>query len=254
MIRAPGMTSTPASVPEPVASPTSIGKVVLVAVVLAAIGAFFYFDLGRLVSFDALKANRDRLLAYADSHALMAGLLFVAGYAVVTGLSLPGAAIMTLAGGFLFGPIVGTVLANIGATTGATAAFLGARYLFREWVERRFGASLAPFQEGIARNAFHYLLTLRLIPVFPFFLVNLVAGLTRMSIGTFLAATAIGIIPGGFVYAYAGRQLGSIDSLKDVASPGVLIALTLLGALALVPVLYQRWSGRTGAGAPPQSR
>lgn len=254
MIRALAMTSTPASLPEPAAPPTSIGKVVLAAAALAAIGAFFYFDLSHLVSFDSLKVNRDRLLTYAEAHVVVAALLFVASYAVVTGLSLPGAAIMTLAGGFLFGAVLGTVLANIGATTGATASFLGARYLFREWVERRFGATLAPLQQGFARNAFHYLLTLRLIPLFPFFLVNLVAGLTRMSVGTFVFATAVGIIPGGFVYAYAGRQLGSIDSLRDVASPGVVTALTLLGLLALVPVLYQRWSAPTANSAPAQPR
>src|SRR5581483_8973218 len=104
-----------------------------------------------------------------------------------------------------------------------------ARYLLRDWVEHKFGDRLGPIQEGFAKNAFSYLLTLRLIPIFPFFLVNLVSGLTRITVGTYLAATAVGIIPGSFVYANAGRQLGSINSLSEIASPHVLGAFALLG-------------------------
>jgi uncharacterized membrane protein YdjX (TVP38/TMEM64 family) len=170
--------------------------------------------------------------------------LFVLVYVAVTGLSLPGAVILTLAGGFLFGAVLGTLFVNLGATTGATLAFLVSRYLLRDWVERRFGTWLGPVQQGFAQNAFSYLMTLRLIPLFPFFVVNLVSGLTRMNIGTYVAATALGIIPGSFVYAYAGRQLGTINSLKDIASPGVIGALVLLGLLALVPNLYKKWYGK----------
>ncbi|MFI5224868.1 MAG: TVP38/TMEM64 family protein, partial [Nitrospirales bacterium] len=169
---------------------------------------------------------------------------FVLVYVAVTGLSLPGAVILTLAGGFLFGVVWGTLFVNLGATTGATLAFLASRYLLRDWVERKFGKWLGPVQQGFAQNAFSYLMTLRLIPLFPFFVVNLVSGLTRMNIGTYVAATAIGIIPGSFVYAYAGRQLGTINSLKDIASPGVIGAFVLLGLLALVPSLYKKWSGK----------
>ncbi len=133
-----------------------------------------------------------------------------------------------------------TLFVNIGATTGATLAFLTARYLLRDTVEQKFGKWLGPFQEGFAKNAFSYLLTLRLIPLFPFFVVNLVSGLTRVNVGTYVAATAIGIIPGSFVYAYAGRQLGTINSLKEIASPNVIGAFVLLGLLALVPVVYKK--------------
>jgi uncharacterized membrane protein YdjX (TVP38/TMEM64 family) len=163
-------------------------------------------------------------------------------YIAVTGLSLPGAVILTLAGGFLFGSVFGTLYVNIGATTGATLAFLTARYLLRDWVEQKFGKWLGPVQQGFTNNAFSYLMTLRLIPLFPFFAVNLVSGLTRMSVGTYVAATALGIIPGSFVYAYAGRQLGTINSLKEIASPNVIIAFVLLGLLALVPTLYKKLS------------
>jgi uncharacterized membrane protein YdjX (TVP38/TMEM64 family) len=121
-------------------------------------------------------------------------------------------------------------------------AFLAARYLLRDWVERKFGRRLSSIQNGFARNAFSYLLTLRLIPLFPFFLVNLVSGLTRMTVATFMAATAIGIIPASFVFANAGRQLGSINSLNEIASPRVLGAFALLGVLALMPIVYRKVS------------
>jgi uncharacterized membrane protein YdjX (TVP38/TMEM64 family) len=137
------------------------------------------------------------------------------------------------------------VFVNLGATSGATLAFLASRYLLRDWVEARFGHRLGPIGEGFAKNAFSFLMTLRLIPLFPFFLVNMVSGLTRVGVGTYVAATAIGIVPGSFVYAYAGRQLGTIDSLQEIASPNVLLAFTLLGILALVPVVYKKLTQRS---------
>lgn len=216
------------------------GKWIVVFVIALGIASFFYFDLDRYLSLETLKANRDALLAYTQRHYETAALTFIGIYIVQTALSLPGGAILTLAGGFLFGVVMGTVFVNIGATIGATLAFLAARYVLRDWVERTFGDRLAPIQAGFAQHAFHYLLTLRLIPIFPFFLVNLVSGLTRISLITYVSATAIGIIPGSFVYAYAGRQLGTINSLSEIASPQVLLAFTLLGVFALLPVLYRK--------------
>ena len=221
-------------------SNSNLGKISIAIVVALAIAAFFYFDLGRLLSLTALKDNRDGLLAFTDANFVSAVGIFIAAYVIVAGLSLPGAVILTLAGGFLFGATMATLFINIGATIGATLAFLTARYLLRDSVELKFGKWLGPFQEGFAKNAFSYLLTLRLIPLFPFFVVNLVSGLTRVNVGTYVAATAIGIIPGSFIYAYAGRQLGTINSLKEIASPNVIGAFVLLGLLALVPVVYKR--------------
>ena len=235
------LSNMPTSEPK---SGLSAGKIALVLAFGVAVAAFFYFDLGRLLSLQALKDNRDDLLSFTETHSAVAAALFVLAYVAVTGLSLPGAVILTLAGGFLFGALWGTLFVNLGATTGATLAFLASRYLLHDWVERKFGKWLDPVQQGFAQNAFSYLMTLRLIPLFPFFVVNLVSGLTRMNIGTYVAATALGIIPGSFVYAYAGRQLGTINSLKDIASPGVIAALVLLGLLALVPSLYKKWSGK----------
>ena len=223
---------------------TPWGKVMIALVMGSAIGAFFYFDLGQFLSLTALKDNRDHLLALTDANYVASVGLFIVTYAIVTGLSLPGAVILTLAGGFVFGAVLGTLFVNLGATTGATLAFLTARYVLRDSVERKFGTSLRPFQDGFSKNAFSYLLTLRLMPLFPFFVVNLVSGLTRVSAGTYVGATALGIVPGSFVYAYAGRQLGTLNSLQEIASPNVIGAFILLGLLALVPVVYQRYSAK----------
>ena len=222
-----------------------VGKIATVIVIGCGIGLFVYFDLARWLSLEALKANRDHLLAFTEANYTGAVVLFIALYIAVTGLSLPGATILTLAGGFLFGSLPATIFVNLGATIGATLAFLAARYVLRDWVERKFGRWLEPLQEGFAKNAFSYLMTLRLIPLFPFFAVNLVSGLTRMNIGTYAAATALGIIPGSFVYAYAGRQLGTLNSLREIASPHVLGAFVLLGLLALTPVVYRKFSAKS---------
>ncbi len=229
------MTAQPASSP--------VGKFIVLGLFALAVGAFFFFDLRQYLSLDVLKANRDKLLFYTEAHYTTAVVAFILLYCVQTAFSLPGAAIFTLAGGFLFGSFVGTLYVNIAATSGATLAFLAARYLLRDWVERKFGDRLAPIQEGFAKNAFSYLITLRLVPLFPFFLVNLVSGLTRVRLGTYVLATAVGIIPGSFVFANAGRQLGTINSLGEIASPRVLGAFVLLGLLALVPIVYRKFAG-----------
>jgi uncharacterized membrane protein YdjX (TVP38/TMEM64 family) len=215
------------------------GKLVVALVLMGiAFGTVFFFDPQNV--FVMVKANRDRLLEFTEANYGAAAALFIVMYCVGVGFSLPIGAVMTVVGGFLFGAVFATVFVNVGATTGATLAFLVARYLLRDAVEQKFGKWIGPFQEGFSKNAFSYLMTLRLIPLFPFFVVNLVSGLTRVNVGTYIAATALGIIPGSFVYAYAGRQLGSINSLNEIASPNVIMALVLLGLLALVPSFYGR--------------
>jgi uncharacterized membrane protein YdjX (TVP38/TMEM64 family) len=218
------------------------GKILVALLFATAIGAFFFFDLKTYLSLDALKANRDSLLDFTQENYVPAVALFILIYILQTAFSLPGATIMTLAGGFLFGSLWGPLYVNIGATTGATLAFLAARYLFHQWVEQKFGDRLGPIQDGFAQNAFTYLLTLRLIPFFPFFLVNLLSGLTRVKVGTYVAATAVGIIPGSVVYAFAGRQLGTINTLSELASPRLLLAFSLLGLLILIPVIYRKFT------------
>ena len=221
------------------------GKLFLASLFVAVVGAFYVFDLVAYLSLDALKANRDNLLAFTEEHYVPAVVLFMLLYIAQTAFSLPGATVLTLTGGFLFGSLWAALYVNIGATTGATLAFLAARYLLRDWVEQRFGHRVQSFQAGFAQNAFNYLLTLRLIPLFPFFIVNVLSGLTRMHVGTYVAATALGIIPGSLAYTFAGRQLGTINSLAELASPRLLLAFTVLGLLFLMPVAYKSFVRRT---------
>jgi uncharacterized membrane protein YdjX (TVP38/TMEM64 family) len=232
-------------------SKSFLGKGVILGIFMLGVFTFFYFDLGRFLTLATLKENRNTLQNFAAMHYFFSVVLFIIIYFVQTTFSLPGAAILTLTSGFLFGTWLGMVYANIGATSGATLAFLVTRYFFRDMVEQKFGKKLRAIQQGFTENAFHYLLTLRLIPLFPFFLVNLACGLSRISLTTYILATAIGIVPGSFVYANAGKQLGTINEMKDVVSPSVLGAFVLLGLLAIVPVIYKRF--RKGSIPQPQS-
>lgn len=219
-------------------------KIIILTVVLAAIGAFFYFDLGKFLTLESLKANRDSLMAFYSNHMLV----FVGGYIMIyilqTALSLPGAAILTLAGGAIFGVVMGTIYVNIGATTGSVLAFLLSRTLLRDWVVRKFGNRMEAIDNGLQESGLSYLLFLRLVPLFPFFLINLACGITGMSIKTYILGTMIGILPGSLVYANAGASLATINNLGQVASPRVLISFSILGLFALVPTLYKKVKGR----------
>jgi uncharacterized membrane protein YdjX (TVP38/TMEM64 family) len=175
-------------------------KLTLLILAAGLIGAFFYFDLGSYFTLQALKANRQELAVYHQRHRLVTVSVFLGIYIVQTALSLPGAAILSLAAGALFGLLWGTVLVNIGATAGAILAFLFARYLFRDLVIRRFGGpNLEKLNRELEREGMSYLLFLRLVPLFPFFLINLGAALTSLSLRTFFFATMVGIIPGSLV-------------------------------------------------------
>lgn len=216
-------------------------KIILFSSAAILIALFFYFDLGRFLTLAALKANRQTLLDYYAAHKLIMVAGFMAIYIIQTALSLPGAAILSLAAGAIFGSVMGTVYANIAATFGATLAFLVTRYLLRDVVLNKFGGKLEGMNRELEERGFSYLLFLRLVPLFPFFLINLAAGLTRLPLRTFFLGTMIGIIPGGFVFVNAGASLATIDSLSDVASPRVLGSFALLGLFALIPVLYNKF-------------
>jgi uncharacterized membrane protein YdjX (TVP38/TMEM64 family) len=215
-------------------------KIAIAGIITALIAVFFLFDLGRYMTLESLKANRVSLLSFYENHSLLMAAGFILLYIVQTALSLPGAAILSLAAGAIFGAVTGTVNVNIGATVGATLAFLVARYLFRDTVLKKFGASLQRMNSELEQRGFNYLLFLRLVPVFPFFLINLGAGLTKIPLRTFFFGTMIGIIPGSFVFCNAGASLASITSMSDIASPRVLGSFALLGVFALIPVLYQK--------------
>jgi uncharacterized membrane protein YdjX (TVP38/TMEM64 family) len=165
---------------------------------------------------------------------------YIAVYILVTAFSIPGATIMTLAGGFVFGMALTVLCVNLAATTGAALAFLSARYLLGMRIQERYREQLEKFNSEIERNGPRYLLTLRLLPVFPFFLVNFLSGLTRVSLPTFLWTTSLGIIPGSVVYAFAGQQLETVRSVGDILSLKVLIAFGVLALFTFLPPLVQR--------------
>lgn len=230
-----------------------LSRIVPVAFLVVATVLFFALGLDRYVSLELLRENRDLLTGFVSDHYILAALAFIAVYAVVTGLSVPGAAVLTLSGGFLFGTVGGTAFAVIGATLGATAIFLAARTAFADALRARAGKAIGMMREGFRRDAFNYLLFLRLVPAFPFFLVNLVPAFLGVPTRTYILATMIGIIPGGFVFASVGAGLGSIFDqegqigLADVMTPEIILAMVGLGVLALVPVIAKRLLGR---GAP----
>jgi len=221
-------------------------KLILAAIVAVLITLFFVFDLGRFLTLASLKANRDALTAiYQKNRFVMAG-AFISIYIIQAVLFLPGAGILSLAAGAVFGAVIGTLYVNIGATVGATLAFLVARYLFHDVIQNKFGARLEKMNTELEARGFNYLLFMRLVPVFPFFLINLGAGLTRMPLRTFFFGTMIGMIPASFVFCNAGASLASITSMSEVASPRVLGSFALLGLFALVPVLYQKFKRKQG--------
>jgi uncharacterized membrane protein YdjX (TVP38/TMEM64 family) len=220
-------------------------KGALLFIALLAVALFFLLDLRSYLTLGSLKANRQALLDFYATHMLATVAGFMAIYIIQTALSLPGAAILSLAAGAIFGAIMGTVYAVISASIGATLAFLVTRYLLRDLVLSRFGSRLEGMNRELEQRGFNYLLFLRLVPVFPFFLINLAAGLTRLPLGTFMLGTLLGIIPGGFVFVNAGASLATITSISGIATPRVLGSFALLGLFALLPVLYTKLKGGT---------
>lgn len=208
-------------------------KIVIVLFIIAAVVLFFFFDLNTVLTLDNIKANQAELIELRDSAPLMASLVFFSLYVLVTALSLPGAVIMTLAGGGLFGLAWGFVLISFASTIGATLAFLVSRYLLRETVQNRFGGKLSAINAGVEREGAFYLFTLRLVPVFPFFLINILMGLTPIKTWSFYWVSQLGMLAGTLVYINAGTQLARIDSLAGILSPGLLFSFALLGVFPL---------------------
>lgn len=217
-------------------------RLLLLSVGLIVVGLYFQLDLGRFLTLESLKANRETLLAFHANHRITVVAAFMALYIIQTALALPGAAILSLSAGALFGPLWGTLYAVTAASIGATLSFLLTRYLLRDYVLERFGSRLEGINRELEERGMNYLLFVRLVPLFPFFLVNLASGLTRLPLRTFMLGTFIGIIPGGFVYVNAGSGLASIAVLSDIASPRVLWSLALLGLFALLPALYAKFT------------
>ena len=228
-------------------------KLIVILLLVAAVAAFFAFDLGRFLSLDALRAQQATLATlYAERPLAVIGVYFLV-YVAVTALSLPGATILTLAGGAVFGLWIGTLVTSFASSIGATLAFLASRYLFRDAVKKRFGARLEAIDAGLAKDGAYYLFTLRLVPLVPFFVINLLMGLTRMKVLTFYLVSQIGMLAGTLVYVNAGTELARLDSLRGILSPGLVGSLVLLGVFPLVArkvlvlfaarKVYARWRG-----------
>jgi uncharacterized membrane protein YdjX (TVP38/TMEM64 family) len=207
-------------------------KAILALVLIGAIAAYFIFDLGQYLSLESFKASQAEIVAAKDANPL----LYIAGffllYVAVTGLSIPGAAIMSLVAGALFGVVLGSIIVSFASTIGATLAFLSSRYLLRDWVQGKFGERLRAIDDGLAKDGAFYLFTLRLIPVFPFFVINLLMGLTRIKTWTFFWVSQLGMLAATVVFVNAGTQISRIESTSGLLSPSLIGSFA---ALALFP-------------------
>lgn len=230
----------------------------LVPIVVLALGlaAFFTLGLGRYLSLEALSHHHAALESFVAAHPISAPLVFMTAYALAVAFSLPVGALATILGGLLFGAGLGTLWVVIGASTGATLLFLAARTALGDALRRRAGGTLQRMEAGFRENAFSYLLALRLVPFFPFFLVNIAPAFLGVPLGTYVLATLIGIVPGSFVYASIGQGAGAVIAqgealnLGIIFTPAVLVPIIGLALLALLPVAVKRWRGRASRERP----
>ena len=227
-------------------------KILLVIVIAVVVALYFALDLGRYFSLDTFKSQQAAIENWRAAQPLTAALLFFLAYVAVTGLSLPGAALMTLAAGAIFGLLWGSLLVSFASSIGATLAFLASRFLLRDWVQARFGERLRAINQGVGKEGGFYLFTLRLVPVFPFFMINLLMGLTPMPAATFYWVSQVGMLAGTLVYVNAGTQLAGISGLSGILSPGLIASFALLGIFPLIAKkivdgikarkVYARWT------------
>ena len=225
-------------------------RALLLAVLALAIAAFFVFDLDSQLTLTNLQQQQAQLAAFQAQHPWQLPALYFVIYVLVTALSLPGATLLTLAGGAIFGLPLGLLLVSFASTLGATGAFLSARFVLRDWVQRRFGDRLSAINAGLEKDGGFYLFSLRLVPLFPFFVINLAMGLTPIRLRTFYWVSQVGMLAGTAVYVNAGTQLAQLDGLGGILSPDLIIAFVLLGLFPLLArktlaLLRQRFSSDT---------
>ena len=218
-----------------------LNKIILIAVIVIAVAAFRIFNLGEYLSLSYIKESRQKFEVLYAAHTIpvVGGYMLV--YILVTSLSLPGAAVMTLVGGALFGLLRGAIIVSFASAIGATLACFVSRFVLRDWAQGRFGERLKTVNDGIEREGPFYLFTLRLIPVFPFWLINLLWGLTKMPLRTFYWVSQVGMLPGTIVYVNAGKELGKIDSLSGILSPGLILSFVILGLFPLITKKLMAW-------------
>ena len=220
-------------------------RLAILVVIVAGIFSLIRFTVvGDYLNLQMLQENKEILKGFVERNYLASVLVFIAAYIVIVALSVPGAMWLSIAGGFFFGVIFATIYINIGATIGATLVFLAARFFLGEMVQNKYGDRLSKFNEEVETNGGNYLITLRLIPVFPFWMINLFAGVTRIKPRTFIWTTSLGIIPGSAVYAYAGYAINDIG--EGGIPKNIIFALLLLAALSAVPLAVKKIRARKG--------
>lgn len=209
-------------------------KLILVAIIAILVGCFFAFDLGQYLNLEYFKKQQAGIGAYYSANPWQTGLIYFAAYIVITGLSLPGAAVMTLVGGAIFGLLAGTIITSFASTIGATIAFLVSRFVLRDYVQNKFGDHLEAINQGVEKEGAFYLFTLRLVPLFPFFVINLVMGLTPIRTLTYYLVSQVGMLAGTIVFVNAGTQIAQIESASGILSWPLLISFVLLGLFPLI--------------------
>jgi uncharacterized membrane protein YdjX (TVP38/TMEM64 family) len=213
----------------------------VLALILAGLGGFYAFDLHEYFGWDYVRSHLDDLKAEVGENLVVALIVFFALYAVMAALSVPAAGILTMVGGALFGRFLGGGTALLAATVGATLAFLSSRFLLRDWLQARLGHRMEAFNRGFEKDGVVYLFSLRLVPLFPFWLINLAMGLTPIRTWTYFWVSLIGMLPGSLIYANAGHEIGSIEKPSDILTPGVIVSLVLLGIAPLVFRKLMAW-------------
>lgn len=231
----------------------SLGRVIPLALLAAGLAVFFAFDLNQYISLDALKDNREQLQSWVADYGTLSAIIFAVIYALAVAFSIPGAVFITIAGGFMFGPYLGTVYVVIGATVGAVGVFLAAKYAVGDILRAKAGPAIKRMEAGFRENELSYLLVLRLVPLFPFWIVNLVPAFLGVSLRTYTIGTLLGIIPGAFVYALVGDGAGAVlDAGGDlnlgiIFAPRFLAPIIGLAVLACIPIVYKKMKARKAA-------
>lgn len=210
-----------------------MSKKMILGIILVATIVILAVNFGQYLTLENAKAQQALLNDYIESHFVAAAATYFILYVMITAFSIPGAAVVTLLGAALFGFWTSLLLVSFASTIGATLAFLSSRFLLRDWVQSKFGDKLSTINQGVEKDGAFYLFSLRLIPVFPFFLINLLMGLTPISVGRYYLTSQLGMLPGTAVYLNAGTQLADIESLSGIVSPSVLISFALLGVFPI---------------------
>jgi uncharacterized membrane protein YdjX (TVP38/TMEM64 family) len=221
-----------------------IQRIAIIGAIIGLIVLFKVLGLGQYLTLDYLKSSQEKFAVLYSSNQVAVIAVYMLIYIAVTALSLPGAAVMTLAGGAMFGFWVGFVVVSFASTIGATLACFVARFLLRDWVQNKFGDKLTAINDGIAREGAFYLFSLRLVPIFPFFVINLLLGLTNMKLLTFYWVSQVGMLPGTMVFVNGGKELAKIDSLAGILSPGLIISFVILGLFPITVKKLLAWYKR----------